>query len=172
MSGAWSATPTTRELDGLAPGDLPVWLPYLRGERTPLHDPDRRAGLLDLAVGHSAAHVLRAALRASGFVVRHHLDLAATSPSRVVATGGGTRSPAWMQALADTTGLPVDVAAGPEGAALGAAFTSRLTAGFETDTASARGWSPTGSRVEPRQDWVEACEARYERFRRLTEESP
>ena len=163
--------PDPTELARLDPGDLPVWLPYLRGERTPLHDPDRRAGLHDLGLGHAAPHVLRAAYEASGFVVRHHLDLAATSPTRLVATGGGTRSPAWMQALADCTGLPVDVAAVPEGAALGAAFTSRLTAGLEPDATAARGWSPTGHRVEPRHDWVDACHARYERFRRLTEES-
>lgn len=150
--------------EALDPHDLPVWLPYIRGERTPLHDPDRRAELLDLAVGHDRAHVLHAAYEAAGFVVRHHLELAATEPSRIVATGGGTRSADWMQALADTTGLPVDVAAVPEGAALGAAFNSRLTAGLVADASRARGWSPTGHRVEPRPSWHEASQRRYRRF--------
>lgn len=154
----------------LDPHDLPVWLPYIRGERTPLHDPARRAELLDLNVGHGRAHVLRAAYESAGFVVRHHLELAATSPTRIVASGGGTRSADWMQALADTTGLPVDVAAVPEGAALGAAYMSRVTAGLVENTAAARGWSPTGHRVEPRTAWVEAAQPRYERFLAATHE--
>ncbi len=148
----------------LDPTDVPVWLPYVRGERTPLHDPDRRAELLDFSVGHGPAHVLHAAYEAAGFVVRHHLELAATSPTRIVATGGGTRSGAWMQTLADTTGLSVDVSAIPEGAALGAAYNSRITAGLVADTSQARGWAPTGHRVEPRAEWREACEPRYRRF--------
>ena len=148
----------------LDPHRLPVWLPYVRGERTPLHDPDRRAALLDYDVGHGRAHVLHAAHEASGFVVRHHLDRASTSPTRIVASGGGTRSAGWMQALADTTGLPVDVAAVPEGAALGAAYLSRATAELDEHTATGRGWSPSGHRVEPRAAWVEAAQPRYERF--------
>ena len=117
------------ELLLLGPDDLPVWLPYPRGERTPLHDPDRRAELLDLHVGHTPAHVLMAAYEAAGFVVRHHIDLSGLRSDRIVAVGGGTQSPAWMQALADTTGLAVDVAAEPYSAALGAAYHSRVTAG-------------------------------------------
>ena len=112
-----------------APATCPVWLPYVRGERTPLHRPDLRARLDGLALSHGPAHVLRAAYEAAGFVVRHHLDLArgaGLEPRRIVATGGGTQVPHWMRALADCTGLPVDVAAVPEGAALGAAFMARV----------------------------------------------
>jgi xylulokinase len=156
------------ELDALDPRRLPVWLPYLRGERTPLHDPDRRASLLDFEVGHGGAALQRAAYEAAGFVVRHHLDLAATSPTRIVAAGGGTRSAPWMQALADTTGLPVDVSAIPEGAALGAAYLGRIAAGLETDTAGAARWARHSHRVEPREVWADACEPRYQRFREAT----
>ena len=91
-------------------------------------------------------------------------------PRRIVATGGGTQSIAWMQALADATGLPVDVAAQPEGAALGAAFVSRLTAGLEVDPGASRSWSRTSHRVEPRPDHLEATDARYVRFREAIDE--
>ncbi len=157
------------ELLSLGPDDLPVWLPYPRGERTPLHDPNRRADLLDLHVGHTSAHVLMAAYEAAGFVVRHHLDRAGINPTRIVATGGGTRSAPWMQALADTTGLTVDVSAEPEGAALGAAYIARVTAGLEPDTSGARRWGRIGHRVEPRHGHVTGCESRYRRFREGTD---
>ena len=157
------------ELLGLGPGDLPVWLPYPRGERTPLHDPDRRAELRDLHVGHTPAHVLMAAYEAAGFVVRHHLDLSGLECVRIVAVGGGTQSPAWMQALADTTGLAVDVAAEPAGAALGAAYQSRVTAGLESDASEARRWGRITRRVEPRPDHAAAAGSRYRRFREGTD---
>jgi xylulokinase len=161
-------------LDEVGPADLPVWLPYVRGERTPLHRRDLRARLDDLALHHEPAHVLRAAFEAAGFVVRHHLDLARAGglePKRIVATGGGTQAPHWMRALADCTGLPVSVAAVPEGAALGAAFIARCTAGLESDITDARRWATTSHVVEPDPTWVEASEARYWRFRALTAEA-
>src|SRR5206468_9673936 len=113
------------------PGNIPVWLPYIRGERTPLQRHDLRGSLHGLNLTHTPAHVRRAAFEAAGFVVRHHLDLAADALTpaggarRLVATGGGVRVDGWVQALADCTGLPVDIVAVPEGGALGSAFVAR-----------------------------------------------
>ena len=67
----------------LGPGDpvavdprrVPVWSPYLRGERTPFHDPDRRGMLDGLDLTHDAATLRRAAYEASGFVVRQLVEL-------------------------------------------------------------------------------------------------
>src|SRR5207237_3741558 len=88
-----------RCLGAVDPKRVPVFLPYPRGERTPYHDPHRRALLHALDLTHDAAAVRRAAYEASGFAARHHLDLAATSPRRIVATGGGVRVAEWVQAL-------------------------------------------------------------------------
>jgi xylulokinase len=161
--------PAPADLLALDGGDLPVWLPYPRGERTPLHDPDRRAELLDMHVGHTPAHVLIAAYEAAGFVVRHHIDLSGLRVDRIVAMGDGTQSAAWMQALADTTGLAVDVSAEPYGAAHGAAYHSRVTAGLEADTFQARRWGRVSHRVEPRPAHAAAAEGRYRRFREGTD---
>lgn len=168
----WLGPVSDAELGAVAPDDLPVWLPYVRGERTPLHRRDLRAGLHGGALHHDRAHLLRAAYEAAGFVVRHHVDLACAAglvPRRIVATGGGTRSPHWMGALADATGLPVSVAAVPEGAALGAAFTARCVAGVESAMADGARWARTSRVVEPDPRWVAAAGRRYERFRALTD---
>ncbi len=148
------------------PDRLPLWVPYIRGERSPRHDPGLRAALVGLDVGHGPAEVLAAAYEAAGFVVRHHLDVADAIPQRIVAVGGGTHVERWMQALADATGLPVDVTAVPEGAARGAAWLARIAAGLETgDLAEARRWARIGHRVEPRADWAEASNRRYPQWR-------
>ena len=174
----WAAPATAEQIAAVDPADLPVWLPYVRGERCPLHRPELRAEVHDVTLHHGPAEIRAAALEATGFVVRHLLDLAVSagsSPRRVVATGGGTRSTPWMQALADTTGLPVDVVAVPEGAALGAAFGARCVADLETSDApfgpnitDARRWARTAARFDP--DPVRELQAtdRYHRFRALT----
>ena len=100
-----------------------------------------------------------AAYEAAGFVVRHHIELSGLSAERIVAVGGGTQSAAWMQALADTTGLAVDVSAEPYGAALGAAYHSRVTVGLEADTSQARRWGRVARRVEP-PAFVRGCRRR------------
>ena len=155
------------------PGRVPVWVPYPRGERSPLDDPDRRASLVDLDLTHDAASVRRAAFEASGFVARRMLDLAREhhriAPRRLVASGGGTRVDEWVQAVADATALPVDCVLVPEGGALGSAWLARIAAGLEEPTAmtDARRWARTGRTVEPDPRWVEPVAERYERFRTL-----
>jgi xylulokinase len=72
-----------------------------------------------------------------------------------------------MQAIADATGLPVEVSAVPEGAALGAAFIGRVAAGLETSITDAARWASTEHVVEPDPLWSNAMQDRYVRFREL-----
>jgi xylulokinase len=153
----------------VAPGRVPVWSPYVRGERVPYHDPDRRAALDGLDLTHGGAAVRRAGYEASGFVVRQLIELSGARAVRIVATGGGTRVQPWMQAMADATGLPVEVSAVPEGAALGAAFIGRVAAGLETSTADAARWASTERIVEPDPLWASAMQDRYARFLELAQ---
>jgi xylulokinase len=150
-------------------GGVPVWRPYLRGERTPLHDVDLRASLHGLDLTHGPAELLRAGYEATGFVVRHHLDLltAATGvvPRRVVVTGGGTRDAAWLSGLADALGVALDVVATPEGGALGMAWLARMAAGLESSLPDAERWARVGGRTDPDPARVRACGERYQRFR-------
>ena len=158
--------------DALGDVDLtavPVWQPYLRGERVPLHDPNRRASLHDLHIGMGPAEIWRAATEASGFAIRHILDLTGVPTRRLVVTGGGAHSRSWTQALADVTGLPVDVVAVPQGAALGTAYLGRVAAGLEPDASGAGRWARTGHRVEPDERAAELGQKRYERYRELSE---
>lgn len=148
---------------------IPVWAPYVRGERVPYHDPDRRATLDGLDLTQDSAAVRRAAYEASGFVVRQLVECSGAPAARIVATGGGTRVAPWMQAIADATGLPVHVAAIPEGAALGAAFLGRVAAGLEASTADAARWARTERVVDPDPRWSAPTQDRYGRFLELAE---
>lgn len=159
----------------VAPGDpsavdprrVPVWSPYIRGERTPFHDPDRRAVLDALDLTHDGASLRRAAYEASAFVVRQLIELSGAPVARIVAAGGGTRVGPWMRAIADATGRPVEVSAVAEGAALGAAFLGRMAAGLETSIADASRWASTERVVEPDPAWAAPTAERYQRFLEL-----
>jgi xylulokinase len=150
------------------PRRVPVWSPYIRGERTPFHDPDRRAMLDGLDLTHDAASLRRAAYEASGFVVRHVIELSRAPVSRIVAAGGGTRDESWMRAIADATGRPVEVSGVAQGAALGAAFLGRMAVGLESSITDAARWASVERIVAPHPAWTDAMEERYRRFVELS----
>ncbi len=149
------------------PERIPVWLPYVRGERTPFHDPRLRASVHGLDITQGPESLVRAAHEASGFVIRRIVDRSGCEARRIVATGGGSRSLPWMQAVADATGLPVDTVAVPEGAALGAAFLARMAAGLETVFGASGAWASVGRRIDPDPVWAAAAAGRFERFEAL-----
>ncbi len=155
--------------DGLPPrpGNVPIWVPYPRGERSPLDDSQRRAQLHDLDLTHTAAAIRRAAYEAAGFVVRRSIEGSEVPARRIVATGGGVRATEWIQCLADATGLPVEVVAVPEGAALGTAWIARQAAGLEQTLDGARRWARTARTVEPDPQWSAAVDDRYGRWLEL-----
>lgn len=164
---SWVNNLVAEDNSEVQPAAVPVWTPYVRGERTPHYDPDRRAVLDRLDLTHGGAAVRRAGYEASGFVVRQLIELSAAPAHRIVATGGGTRVQPWMQAIADATGLPVEVSAAPEGAALGAAFLARIAAGLETSPADAARWASTERVVDPDPAWTGPTQDRYARFLEL-----
>lgn len=149
------------------PDRIPVWLPYIRGERTPFNDHTLRGSLQDLHIASGGSAIERAAFEASGFVIKRIIDQSGAPARRVVASGGGSRVTAWMSAVADATGLPVEAVAVPDGAARGAAFFARMAAGLETSLNDSTRWASTGRVIEPDPTWAASTGERYERFRAL-----
>ncbi len=95
---AASAAQVQAAADGL------YFLPFLAGERTPWMDSNLRAGFLGLTLRHGQAHMVRAAMEGVVFALRQGLDLMqslGTPVDRLIATGGGTRHPLWLQLQAD-----------------------------------------------------------------------
>jgi xylulokinase len=107
------------------PEATPLFLPYLSGERTPHNDPGARGAFLNLGQESDAAALARAVLEGVAYAFADGLDAlraAGTEPGALAAVGGGARSDAWLQIIADATGLTLERPQGGEaGAALGAA---------------------------------------------------
>jgi len=152
----------------IGPRDVPLWWPWAKGERVPLHDRSLRVALAGAEISQGPGALRRAAFEATGFVVRHIVELAAaagTSPQRFVLSGGGVRSDAWLQAIADVLGVPVVPVAFPEGAALGSAFLARMALGAESSLDDAARWARLSPPVGPRPAWAEAADERYGRWK-------
>ena len=160
----WALRLLGRAGGAVDPHAVPVWSPWPRGERAPVHDPSPRAALQGLDLSHGPAAARRAAFEASGFVARRLIELTGVKPRRMVVTGGGSTVEEWVRALADATGLACELVAVPEGAALGAAFLARMAAGLETSTAGAARWARTARTVEPDPRWLQPVAERYRRF--------
>ena len=107
-----------------------LFLPYLRGERTPHFDPAARGALVGLTMNHGPAEVTRAVLEGVAFALGEGLDLmrgvGVEAKSGVVAGGGVNRL--WQQIIADVLDMPIALGATEHASARGAALLGAVAA--------------------------------------------
>ena len=105
-------------------------LPYLEGERTPSL-PDASGVLFGLnRTTLDAGHIARAAMEGVTLGMNYglmRLRKLGVKPKEIRLTGGGAKSPAWRQIMANIFGVPVVGIAADEGAALGGALQAAWT---------------------------------------------
>ena len=86
-----------------------IFLPHLRGERSPFRDDAARGALLGLGAGTSRDDVARAVLEGVSMHARallHALDAQPDAPLLAV-VGGGAQSETWLGILADVLRRPL-----------------------------------------------------------------
>jgi len=109
-----------------------TFLPYLLGEKTPLHDPAARGALVGLTLSHDLGHIWRAVLESYAYAIRHHIETfraAGHETRRFLVSDGGTKSSVWMGIVADVLGEPLERLGGHPGSCLGAAWTAAVGLG-------------------------------------------
>ncbi len=113
-----------------------LFLPYLAGERWPLHDPAARGAFVGLTLRHGRAHLARAVIEGAAFALRHVAApaVAAGLPfTELRVTGGTAASRLWNQVKADVMGVEVAVPAVAEASVVGAAILAAIGAGVAGD---------------------------------------
>ncbi len=120
-----SAADITRDLGSLRAPGQPIFLPYLGGERTPHNDAAIRGSFLYLDHATDQQAMTRAVLEGVTHALRDNYDAltsTGTQIKRLIAVGGGSKSDYWVQAIATSLGIPVELpVAGDFGGAFGAA---------------------------------------------------
>jgi xylulokinase len=145
-------------------------LPYFSGERTPVMDPDARGVIAGLTLSHTRGDLYRAALEATGFGVRHNIEVleeAGGDIRRVVAVGGGTQGSLWTQIVSDITGRPQELRT----TTIGASYGGALLAGQLVGDASIDVWNPVRGTVRPRTEHTRRYDELYALYRRLYSET-
>ena len=134
---------------------MPLFHPYLSGERTPHNDAHATAGFMGLRRGDGAGDMARAVLQGVSFAIADCLDVlqeAGGTPSQLLATGGGSNNEIWLRYIASVTDCPIYVPIEADiGAALGAARLAMIADGHEIEKICVK--PPIAKTIEPDPEW-------------------
>ena len=151
--------------------DLPYFLPYLMGERTPHNDTLTRGAFVGMCMSTTRADMTRAVLEGVAFAIRDSVEIARSLGVDVAAStvcGGGAKSPLWLQMLADVLGIELRLPATEQGPGYGGALLAAVAAGVYPDVAAAcDAVVSVRATVEPDPAAVAAYEARYQAWRQM-----
>jgi xylulokinase len=157
----------------LAPtAELPVFLPYLAGERAPVWRPEIRGVFDGLSRHHDGRAFLFSTLEGVAFAVKDILLAAAngagTDVEEVHISGGGARSDAWCQLKANVLGVPVARPSEVETGLIGCAITCAVGLGIHGSLhGAADAMSPMERTFEPDPSLVPLFASRFERYQDL-----
>jgi xylulokinase len=152
------------------PTDLLV-LPHFEGSYTPWMDPMSSGAVLGLRLSTTRGEVLKALLEGITFELMENitrLEEAGLPVGNLKATGGGARSPQWLQLKADITGRAITRVAVPEAGCLAAVCLAGTGSGaFSSLREAIARLIRTAETYQPRQRVHETYQESYARYRRL-----
>ena len=150
-----------------APGQT-QFLPYLSGERTPHNDSAIRGAFLHLDISNGPQDLTRAVMEGVAFALRdaaEALEETGAQLDRLLAIGGGSQSPYWVELCATVLNKPIDLPAkGEFGAAMGAARLAQCAqTGANPNTIMTK--PDIAQTVIPRAELVAEYDAAYAKWR-------
>jgi sugar (pentulose or hexulose) kinase len=107
-------------------------LPHLMGAYSPEYNPEARGTFCGFTLRHTKAHFARAIFEGIAFMLKRNLDLMQSlgvAVAEVRSTGGGAKSPLWLQIKADVLGVPVVTLEVEDTAVLGDAILAAVASG-------------------------------------------
>lgn len=147
-----------------------IALPYFEGERTPLHDPKAKGVWFGLSLKHTKGDIYRAILEGVAFGIRHNVEVMGeegVQPARILAVGGGTKNPLWLQIVADVCNIDLVVPEQQIGASYGDAFLAATGVGLFKDLSEIKQWVRIKETIHPNLESRKLYEINYQIFRDL-----
>ena len=145
-----------------------VFLPFLYGSNVSL---DGKAVFFGLDGWQNRSHVVRAIYEGVIFAHKWHVDRLLNfrpMPERIRLTGGAARSEVWGQMFADIFQVPVEIPAGTELGALGAAICAAVAAGVHDSYEAACGAMVRFDRThEPNRELAETYAKKFANYLKL-----
>jgi gluconokinase len=115
-----------------------IFLPYVQGERAPVWDAEAKAVFFGIHGAHTQAHFMRAIVEGinySLYQVAQSVEETIGPIKHIYASGGFTRSPQWLQWMADLFGKEITISTTADASATGAAILGLNALGFTSSLA-------------------------------------
>ncbi|KQO01120.1 gluconokinase [Paenibacillus sp. Leaf72] len=159
------------EAEKIAPGaDGLLFLPYLNGERAPLWNQRAKGNFYGLTMTHERAHLIRAVLEGVTFnlyQIGKALEKLAGAPQKMYVNGGLSRSPLWLQMMADIFDAEIYVSENHHSAAWGAAWTSLVATGYASSYEEIKQHIPMDKPVVPNPEMSKRYKEIYANYEKL-----
>lgn len=147
-----------------------VALPYLLGEKTPIHDPFARGVFAGLSLNHGVPHLWRALLESFAYAIRHHLEVfqdMGFSTQRFWVSDGGSNSEFWMQIVSDVLQQPLQTLEGHPGSCLGAAWMAAVGSGLSSDFTAVSDYVSYSRVIEPNPENQSVYQQGYDTYQSM-----
>lgn len=151
--------------------DLPYFLPYLMGERSPHNDTAARGAFVGMRADTSRAQMVRAVREGVAFAIRDCVEVARSEDIRIERStlcGGGSKSALMRQTLANVLNIELDLPETEQGPGYGAAMLAMVAAGDAPSVEACVGRIVrTRGSVVPDPQAVAVYEERYQIWRQM-----
>jgi xylulokinase len=110
-----------------------AFFPALAGERSPHMDTKTRAAFIGVTNTHTKAHFVRAVMEGVTMEMKAGVEITERlygTPTKIICTGGTTKSRVWRQIQADIYGQEIHISKTQEGGCLGAAILAGVGVGL------------------------------------------
>jgi gluconokinase len=147
-----------------------ICLPFFAGERSPNWNLNARALFFGMTLEHGARHLARALLEGIAFRFRTLKEVLVdigVEVRQIIASGGFTKSPLWLQVMADALDQDLTIPVWGETSALGAALWALLSAHGVKNLEEAGGFVKLGDTCRPNPESVEIYNRMYPLFVKL-----
>jgi len=156
------------------PTDLLV-VPHFAGNATPDMNPDAKGLIWGLSFDTDNATLYRALLEGVTFEMMYNLEIVTgmgVAINELRATGGGSKSPYWLQIKADMTGLPITALNVEEAGITGCVMLAGVTTGVYSDlNEAAKVLVKIREVYEPNSVHKQVYAEKFERFKKLRQYS-
>lgn len=124
----------SKKAESIKPGsDGLVFLPYMKGERSPLWSPEAKGVYYGLSFDKTKAHMIRSTMEGVAYSLRHNIETAyevGASVGKLSSVGGSSNSDVWTQLKSDITGCDIEVPYSDFATTLGAAILAGVGVGL------------------------------------------
>lgn len=145
--------------------DLPYYLPYLMGERSPHNDVSARAAFIGMNAASTRADMVRAVREGVAFAIRDCVEVARAQGievKRSTLCGGGAKSASMCEILANVLNIELDLPTTEQGPGFGAAMLAMVAAGDKPSVEEcSRSIVSVRSTIKPTSTLAQAYEKRY-----------